>query len=45
VEAGSHEVSFDANGMPSGQYMAAVTMTGIESGLTFSKTIKMTLMK
>jgi hypothetical protein len=45
VEAGSHEASFDANGMPSGQYMATVTMTGIESGLTFSKTIKMTLMK
>jgi hypothetical protein len=45
VGAGSHEASFDANGMPSGQYMATVTMTGIESGLTFSKTIKMTLMK
>jgi hypothetical protein len=45
VEAGSHELRFDASNLPSGHYVAFVTMAGIESGLTYSKTIKMTLSK
>ncbi len=45
VEAGAHLYTFDASTLPSGQYMAVVTMTGDESGLSFSKTIKMTLNK
>jgi len=45
VEAGVHQYSFDASNLPSGQYMAIVNMTGNTSGLSFSKTIKMTLNK
>jgi hypothetical protein len=45
VEAGVHQYTFDASNLPSGQYMAIVNMTGSESGLSFSKTIKMTLNK
>ncbi len=45
VEAGTNTVEFDATNLPSGQYVATVAMSGLESGLTFSKTIKMTLAK
>jgi len=45
VETGVHQYSFDASNLPSGQYMAVVSMTGNTSGLSFSKTIKMTLNK
>ncbi len=45
VETGVHQYSFDASNLPSGQYMAVVNMTGNTSGLSFSKTIKMTLNK
>jgi hypothetical protein len=45
VETGRHEVTFDASSLSSGQYMATVTMSGNESGLSFSKTIKMSLSK
>ncbi|MBI5646464.1 MAG: right-handed parallel beta-helix repeat-containing protein [Ignavibacteriae bacterium] len=45
VEAGVHTVPFDATTLESGQYIATITMTGIESNLSFSKTIKMTLVK
>ncbi len=45
VEPGMHLVTFDAANLPSGQYIATVSMTGSESGLTFSKTIKMLLAK
>ena len=45
VETGMHLYTFDASTLPSGQYMAIVTMTGNASGLSFSKTIKMTLNK
>ncbi|MFZ1729903.1 MAG: hypothetical protein WBQ23_12990 [Bacteroidota bacterium] len=44
-EAGVHGVAFDASGISSGQYLATIQMTGIESGMTFSKTVKMTLSK
>jgi len=44
IEAGVHSASFDASSLNSGQYVATMTMTG-ESGLSFSKTIKMTLAK
>jgi hypothetical protein len=45
VETGVHQYAFDASNLPSGQYMAIVNMTGNESGLGFSKTVKMTLNK
>ncbi|MCZ7556432.1 MAG: hypothetical protein M5R41_08530 [Bacteroidia bacterium] len=45
VEAGVHQYTFDAVNLPSGQYLAIVNMTGNESGLSFSKTVKMTLNK
>jgi hypothetical protein len=43
--AGVHEVRFEAGDIPSGQYMATISMAGVESGLSFSKTIKMSLAK
>jgi hypothetical protein len=43
IETGIYTASFDAAELPSGQYVATVHMSGLESGLTFSKTIKMTL--
>ena len=45
VEAGLHEVQFDASNLPSGAYIATITMTGSESGATFTRTIKMALNK
>ena len=45
VEQGVHVAQFDASNLPSGNYIATVSMTGLESGLTFSKTIKMLLAK
>ncbi|HOJ05597.1 MAG TPA: T9SS type A sorting domain-containing protein [Bacteroidota bacterium] len=45
VEAGVYNVVFDASALTSGQYIARVRMTGLESGLVFSKTVKMTLNK
>jgi hypothetical protein len=44
AEAGVHTAVFDAASLNSGQYVASITMTG-QSGLSFSKTIKMTLAK
>jgi hypothetical protein len=45
VETGVYHYTFDAGALPSGQYLATVTMVGEESGLSFSKTIKMMLNK
>lgn len=45
VEAGAYEYMFDAAQLPSGQYLAIVSMTGLESGLGFQKTVKMLLAK
>ena len=45
VEAGLHEVQFDGANLSSGTYIASITMTGVESGATFNKTIKMALSK
>ncbi|MBR9977335.1 MAG: T9SS type A sorting domain-containing protein, partial [Bacteroidetes bacterium] len=45
VETGVYHYTFDAGALPSGQYIATVTMVGEESGLSFSKTIKMLLNK
>jgi hypothetical protein len=45
VESGVYEYTFDARALPSGLYFAIVDMTGEESGLGFSKTIKMSLNK
>ena len=44
-DAGSHEVHFDAAELSTGQYLARINMSGFETGLTFSKTIRMTLSK
>ncbi len=45
VDAGVHTAQFDAANLTSGSYVAVVSMTGLESGLTFSKTMMMTLSK
>ncbi|MBE0644501.1 MAG: T9SS type A sorting domain-containing protein [Bacteroidetes bacterium] len=45
VDAGVHTAQFDAGQLPSGNYIATVSMIGLESGLTFSKTVKMALNK
>jgi len=45
VEAGLHEVQFDGANLSSGTYITSITMTGVESGATFNKTIKMALSK
>jgi hypothetical protein len=45
VQAGVFETSFDGASLNSGNYIVTVVMQGIESGLNFSKTMKMTLMK
>ncbi|MBI5647494.1 MAG: T9SS type A sorting domain-containing protein [Ignavibacteriae bacterium] len=45
VDAGVHTANFDATNLSSGNYVATITMTGVESGLTFTKTIKMALAK
>lgn len=44
-ESGVHSVTFDATNLSSGQYLARIDITGLESGLTFTRTIKMTLSK
>ncbi len=45
VAAGVHSAALDAKDLTSGQYIATIKMTGTESGLSFSKSIKMTLSK
>ncbi|MBE0645836.1 MAG: T9SS type A sorting domain-containing protein, partial [Bacteroidetes bacterium] len=45
VEAGVYKVEFDGSSLPSGQYLAIVSMTGQETGLGFNKTVKMVLNK
>jgi hypothetical protein len=45
IETGVYHYVFDAGALPSGQYLAIVSMTGEASGLTFNKTIRMTLNK
>ena len=44
-EAGVHSVQFNASNLSSGMYIATVNMTSMESGLSFSRTIKMSLSK
>ncbi|HOJ05037.1 MAG TPA: T9SS type A sorting domain-containing protein [Bacteroidota bacterium] len=43
VDQGMHSATFDAADLPSGSYTATVHMSGTESGLSYSRTIKMTL--
>jgi hypothetical protein len=45
VQSGTHDVTFDASSLSSGSYFATVSMSGRESGLSFSKSIRMTLLK
>ncbi|MDT8323682.1 MAG: T9SS type A sorting domain-containing protein [Bacteroidota bacterium] len=45
LDSGIHSVAFDASSLASGTYIATVTMTGMESNSSFSKTIKMALSK
>jgi len=45
VEAGVHTALFDAGSLPSGSYVATVTMQGQLSGLGYSRSIKMALNK
>ncbi|MAT40501.1 MAG: hypothetical protein CL946_12970 [Ectothiorhodospiraceae bacterium] len=44
-EAGVYTAQFTAENLSSGLYLAVVRMQGIESGLTFSKAVEMTLTK
>jgi len=44
-EPGVRTVEFNATDFNSGSYIATISMTGVESGLTFNKTMKMTLNK
>jgi hypothetical protein len=45
VPAGVHTAAFSASGLPSGTYFAVATMTGTETGLGFTKTVKMSVSK
>ncbi|MCB2205324.1 hypothetical protein KQI65_11285 [bacterium] len=45
IEQGLHEVQFDGAQLASGTYIATVTMTGVESGMSYTKNIKMALNK
>ncbi|HOJ05036.1 MAG TPA: T9SS type A sorting domain-containing protein [Bacteroidota bacterium] len=45
VDAGVHSVEFDASDLTSGSYVATVRMTGLESGLTYSRNVNMLLNK
>jgi hypothetical protein len=45
VDAGVNTAEFDARGLTSGGYIATVHMTGIESGLSYTRAIKMVLGK
>jgi hypothetical protein len=45
IEAGVYQLVFDGASLASGQYLAIVSMTGQETGLGFSKTVKMILNK
>ncbi len=45
IDAGVHSATFDASGLTSGNYVATISMAGLETGLTFTKTIKMVLNK
>lgn len=44
-QAGTHSVKFGSSDMASGVYLAVINMIGNESGVSFSKTIKMNLAK
>ncbi|HOJ05276.1 MAG TPA: right-handed parallel beta-helix repeat-containing protein [Bacteroidota bacterium] len=45
LASGEHLAHFDASMLSNGTYVASISMVGVENGLTFSKTIKMTLAK
>ncbi len=45
LDKGVHEYTFDGSGLSSGMYVATMTMTSIASGATYTKTIKMALMR
>ncbi len=43
VEAGRFKAMFDATQLPAGMYFATMTANGLESGVTFAKSIRMTV--
>ncbi|MFZ1731043.1 MAG: hypothetical protein WBQ23_08400 [Bacteroidota bacterium] len=45
MDAGKHTVLFHANNLTSGTYLATAVMTGVESGITYTNTVSMTLTK
>jgi len=45
VVMGRHTVEFDGTRLSSGTYIATISMMGIESSVTYRKTIKMALQK
>jgi hypothetical protein len=45
IDAGNHAVQFDANGFSSGTYLATAVMTGLQSGVSYTQTVSMSLTK
>ncbi len=43
--AGDHRITFDASELPTGTYMVTLTAAGQESGMVFSKNIKISMVK
>jgi hypothetical protein len=44
-EAGEYNTTFNASNLPVGAYMVTITTKGMESGVVFSKLVKVTLSK
>jgi len=45
LNPGRHAISFDASSLPSGLYFARLEATDIQSGVAYSKSIKLSLLK
>jgi hypothetical protein len=45
LEAGSHTTDFNASDLPSGSYFATIRINGLESGMKYTRTVKMLLTK
>lgn len=45
MDFGIHQVTFNGDDLPSGSYVATISALGVESGLRYTKSIKMALIK